>query len=210
MITRTKTRLPDLLLASCLCFAAACDDHDHEHDDDHDHENEVITTVTLLFTPSGGGTAITATFDDPDGDGGEAPTVDDIELAEGDYAMTVAFENGLESPPEDITAEVMDEADEHQVFFTGSAVDGPASDQPGAPLVHAYDDMDAEGAPIGLANTIAATAGSGTLTVTLRHLPPVGGVPAKTPDLAAEVKSGGLGSIGGDNDVHVDFDVAIE
>jgi len=162
---------------------------------------ELITTVTLAFTPAGGGAAIVAEFDDPDGDGGEPPTIDPIDLPAGDYELAVGFENRLEDPPEIITDEVSDEADEHQVFFTGTAVDGP--------LIHAYDDEDADGLPIGLVSTITAVAGTGVLTVTLRHLPPVNDVTVKVAGLAEDVAADGITSIGGETDASVDFDVTV-
>ncbi|HUH01176.1 MAG TPA: hypothetical protein VML75_04225 [Kofleriaceae bacterium] len=195
-----------LILGASLSMTAACDDHGH----DHDHPQELITTVALTFAPVGGGTAIVAEFDDPDGDGGDPPTVDPIALTAGAYTLTVAFENRLEDPPEDITLEIADEADEHQVFFTGTAVDGPASDQPAAPLMHAYDDTDANGLPIGLANTINASAGNGDLVVTLRHLPTLNDMAQKTADLAGQVEADGFGAIGGDNDAQVTFTVTVQ
>jgi hypothetical protein len=185
---------------------AACGD-----DGGTSNENEVFTTVTLTFTPQGPGTPVIAAFDDPDGDGGAAPTIDPIRLAAASmYTMAVTFENRLESPPEDITAEVADEADEHQVFFTGTAVDGPAAYNPGAPLTHTYADQDINGLPIGLSNTIVAAVGTGELTVTLRHLPPVNETPVKTADLAQQVAGAGFSTIGGSTDVQVDFDVTVE
>jgi hypothetical protein len=164
--------------------------------------------VILTFTPAGGGAAVVAEFDDPDGDGGDPPTVDPVNLpGDTSYTLTVAFENRLESPAEDITAEVADESDQHQVFLTGSAVDGPASDEPTAPLTHTYDDEDANGLPIGLTNTIDATSGTGELVVTLRHMPPVNAEPVKTADTAADVAEGGFAAIGGNSDASVTFDV---
>jgi len=172
---------------------------------------EVITTVTLTFTPGALGTTVIAEFDDPDGDGGDPPTIDPIDLVDGaTYTLTVGFENRLEDPPEDITVEVEDEGDEHQIFFTGTAVDGPASDQPGAPLTHSYDDQDANGLPIGLSNTIVAATGTGELTVTLRHMPPVNETPTKTADSAMQVSEGGFSAIGGETDAQVDFDVTVQ
>jgi hypothetical protein len=189
-----------------VCLLVACGEDPHEH-----NENEVITTVILTFTPAGGGAAVVAEFDDPDGDGGEAPTVDPVDLTDGTtYALTVGFENRLEDPPEVITEEVADESDQHQIFLTGSAVDGPASDNPGAPLTHTYDDEDANGLPIGLENTIVAAAGTGELTITLRHLPPVNDVAVKTAELAAEVADGGFAAIGGSSDAEVDFDATVQ
>lgn len=192
-----------LAAASVLLLTAACGDDDGEGD-----EQEVITTVILTFTPPGGGTPTVVEFDDPDGDGGAAPTVDPLNLMGGvAYTATVAFENRLESPAEDITAEVRDESDEHQVFFTGSAVNGPASDRPSAPLTHAYGDMDTAGLPIGLSNTITTAAGTGDLVVTLRHLPPVNEQPQKVADLAGQVRSGGFDGLAGETDVQVTFAV---
>ena len=196
-----------LLVSLCSLLAIGCGHADDGHDD---HENEVITTVSLSFTPAGGGAAIVAAFDDPDGDGGDPPTIDTIDLVAGAYTAALVFENGLESPPEDITEEIADESHEHQIFFTGSAVDGPASDNPGAPLAHSYADQDVNGLPIGLVNTFTATAGAGELTVTLRHLPPVGGTAVKTEDIAADVREGGFSAIAGTSDSQVNFSVVVQ
>jgi hypothetical protein len=186
------------LLSAILLLAACGDDGGPDG-----NENELITTVILTF--QGGASEDTFEFDDPDGDGGDPPTIDPLNIPAGTYTVTVAFENRLESPPEDITAEVADESDEHQVFLTGTAVDGPASDQPGAPFTHTYADQDANGLPVGLENTIVAGSGTGELTVTLRHMPPVNDQPTKTADTAASVRDGGFSSIGGQNDVQVTF-----
>ena len=97
-------------LFSSLVVVTGCDDpHDHGG-----NENEVITTVSVTFTPSGGGAAQIFEFNDPDGDGGDAPIVDAIDIGPGDYGVAVSFENRLEDPPEDITEEIMDEADERR------------------------------------------------------------------------------------------------
>lgn len=190
-----------------LLFGAACG---HDDDHGHDHENEVITTVVLAFTPTAGGSTQEFEFNDSDGDGGDAPIIDDVSLAAGAYTLEVSFENRLESPAEDITEEVEDESDEHQLFFTGSAVNGDTSDNVGAPLEHSYADEDGDGNPIGLVNTIDAAVGNGELTVILRHLPPVGDAPAKVSDLAEQVRNGMLGTIGGSTDVQVTFPISVQ
>jgi hypothetical protein len=167
-----------------------------------ENEQEIITTVILTFTPQAGGAPIVAVADDPDGDGGNPETVDPITLPAGIYNLVVAYENRLETPAENITAEIADEATEHQVFFTGPA--------PGTFLTHGYADMDDNGLPIGLANVVQPTGpGVGTLVVTLRHLPPINDVPTKTATLAAEVQAGGLGAIGGDTDRQATFQVTV-
>lgn len=177
-----------------------------------ENENEVITSVVLDFTPTGtgGGLPATFTFNDPDGDGGAAPTVDTIDLTYGvTYTATVKFENRLETPAEDITAEVADESDQHQIFFTGTGVSGPASAPPSAALVHTYADLDANGLPIGLANSFMVRGGSGNLTVTLRHMPPVNDQPTKTAAAATTVKDSGFAILGGSTDAQVTFPVQI-
>jgi len=194
------------LVSSTLLFAACSDDEDGGAV----NENEVITTVSLTFAPAGGGSSITAAFDDPDGDGGAAPTVDPIALTAGTtYAVTVRFLNKLETPPGEITDEVRDESDQHQVFFTGTAVNGPATNAPTAPLTHSYADTDAADLPIGLSNTIVAAAGTGSLIVTLRHMPPVNGTAAKVAGLAGRVKTGGIEALPGDTDAQVTFAVTV-
>ncbi len=194
-----------MMITALLATAACGGDSDLA-----DNENEVITTVTLTFTPAADGVPMTFEIDDPDGDGGAAPTVDSIELAPGIYSLAVGLENRLEMPAEDITAEVADEGDEHQLFFTGSAVDGPATANPGAPLMLTYSDQDRNALPIGLTLSVNAIEGTGELIVTLRHLPPLNDEPAKTAELAAEVRDGGFAAIGGSTDAQVSFPVTVQ
>lgn len=199
-------RFASLTLTTTLALAGCSDPVKNTN------ANEVISRVTLHFEPNGtiGGTQVIAVANDPDGDGGEPPVIDPIVLPSDSYIVAVKFENALEDPPEDITSEVADESDEHQVFFTGSAVNGPASDQPSASLRHSYIDEDANGLPIGIQNQIfAEAAGTGELTITLRHLPPSNGVATKTADLAETVKTGGFGAIGGESDASVTFPVTV-
>jgi hypothetical protein len=191
-------KLPLLLLLAL----AACDVHGHG-------EQEFISAVQLTFTPAGG-TAIVAESVDPDGDGGSPPTSQPINLAAGTtYTLTVVFENRLGTVPEDITKEIRDEADEHQVFFTGTAVNGPATSNTTGPLTHSYADMDGNGFPLGLTNTIVTAAGTGTLNVRLQHMPAKPG-PGKSADTATQVKDGGFAAIGGDPDADVNFAVTVQ
>ena len=193
-----------LFLASAPGCGDVGDDHGHHH-----HEHEVFTTVTLTFTPATGD-PIVATWKDPENDG--SPVIDPINLVNGEtYEVAVTFFNELELPVEEVTPEIRDEDDEHQVFFFGTAVSGPSSDTADAPLEQAYDDADDNGFPIGLANTFSAVAaGSGTMTVVLRHMPTVNGETVKTAALADDVKSGGVTALPGATDITVDFDVTVE
>ena len=149
---------------SLALLVSACVDTDPD-----ENPQEVFTTVALTFTPQGGGDDVVAEFLDLNGD----VTIDPIGLTNGEtYDLSVEFFNELEDPIEDVTLEIMDEDDEHQVFFTGGAID--------TLVTHTYSDMDGGGLPVGLDNEVAATAaGTDTFTVTLRHLPPEDGTPVK-------------------------------
>jgi len=82
-------------------------------------EEEVINQIVLTFTPGEGGDAETATWFDEDGEGLGAPSIDDIELAEGiTYDMTIALTITLGMEVEDVTAEIQEEDDEHMFFFS--------------------------------------------------------------------------------------------
>jgi hypothetical protein len=204
-VMRTLLSLASLLSGSLL--VACGDDGGTECSN---CPQELITTVTLTLTPAGGA-PIVAEFDDADGDGGDPPMIDSIALvANTTYSVTVGFQNRLETPPEEITDEVRDEAVDHQVFFTGDSVNGPASDRPTAAITHTYSDTDDNGLPIGLSNQFVVGSGAaGDLIVTLRHMPPINDQPTKTADTAAMVKSGGFSAISGENDAQVTFPVAI-
>lgn len=205
---RLKRIRTALLLALVALGLSACPD---TNDPKETNEGEVITTVTLSFAPQGGGTAIAASYSDPESDGN--PVIDPIVLTSGaDYDLSVRFLNELETPPEEITGEVDAESDQHQLFFTGTSVEGPATPaNPSAVVTHAYADTDVNGFPVGLANVIATTGtGGGTFIVTLRHLPPESGNPVKTGTLAADVAAGGIEAIPGDTDVSVTFDLTVE
>jgi hypothetical protein len=172
-------------------------------------DNEVITTVILELTPAGGGVPVSFEFDDADGDGGDPPVIDPVLLDAGDYTLAVRFQNRLEDPAEEITEEVDDESDQHLLLFTGTAVVGPATDNLSGPLAHEYADQDANGLPIGLTNDITATPGTGTLTVTLRHMPPEE-PPVKAADTVDTARDDGIDAIGGSTDASVSFDVTIQ
>jgi hypothetical protein len=197
-------RLPSLLSLMAL-FGCSDVTQDHRHD----HENELITTVTLTLTA--GEETLTASWADPELDGD--PIIDTLTLTEGTiYDTSISFLNEAKEPAEDITEEIADEAEEHQVFLTGVAVEGPATEANVDALVfHAYSDQDANGNPIGLENMLeAVVSGSGELIVTLRHLPEEDGQAAKSSDLSEVLATEGFAGIGGDTDVQVAFPLLVE
>jgi len=190
---------------------------------DDGNESEVITTLRLTFTPQGGGTPVVAAFTDLDGDGGMSGTADPIVLANGiTYDLAVEFLDELQDPPADITAEVKEEAEQHQVFINGNAVVGPATFVSlGGIVEHAYADTEStygpnavgEDLPVGLANTIT-TLKLGDLDrhydfwVTLRHMPDLNGEPQKVPDLADALRR--QEPLPGDVDAFVQFEIAVQ
>jgi hypothetical protein len=97
----------------------------------------------------------------------------------------------------------MEEAEEHQFFFTGDATQGllavsyadKESDYPNG-------NKEGEDLPVGIKTTVVASeAGSGSLVVTLKHLPPVNDVVVKAPN---------IGLSAGDTDIEVNFDVTVQ
>jgi len=177
-----------VFVAAALTFSCADDndsnpmgpdDHDHhddDHDDDdhHDHgpgEVQLITTLQAPLTPQGGGSSLTVQLQDLDGEGGNAPVVDRIVVDAGTvYDGSIQELNELESPPEDITEEIREEAEAHQLFYETLGGFAPAT--------VAYADKESDyvtnsGAdhPVGLkfTLTVPANARNGQFRVSQSH-----------------------------------------
>lgn len=152
-----------LILFLTLGLITSCSDDDNPTPV---NAEEVITTLTLTLTPQGGGTSVVMQSRDADGDGPNAPviTVSGALAASTTYIGSVQFLNELESPAEDITEEVEEEANEHQVFYSFLGTSGSTV---------IYDDMDGNGDPLGVNITLNSGAAStgNTLIVTLKHEP---------------------------------------
>lgn len=145
-----------ILMTSALLTACEKDN------DPEENEEELITTMKLTFTPTGGGTALTYEFSDPDGPGGTAPTQDEIVLAPStSYNVAVQLLNESETPAEDITLEVEEEADAHRFYYQPSG---------GSNIAVSGLDNDPNGVPLGINSTwTTGAAANGTIVVTLRH-----------------------------------------
>jgi hypothetical protein len=153
------------------------------------NDEELITTVILTLTQESGDQVVLTTVD-LDGDGPDEPETTVVgNFAENtQYTGAVQFLNETEDPAEDITEEVIEEAEEHQVFYTISE---------GLNITTTYVDFDSNDNPLGVNITLeTGEASSGSLTVTLRH------EPVKPND--------GLDSAGGETDIATSFDVTIE
>jgi len=151
-------KLFSLLALSALVFTSCSDDDDAPQVI---NEEEVITTMTVTLADANGNVR-TLTVVDADGDGPTPPVtnVDDLD-ANTTYSGSVVFLNQLEDPAENITEEVAEEDEEHQVFYVPSS---------GLNITVDYNDQDPNGNPLGLDFTLTTgDASSGTLTVTLVH-----------------------------------------
>jgi len=193
----------NILLYSLLSLVifTACEDDDVVPEEE--EEMEVITDLTLVFT-SDAGAVVTASAQDPDGEGvQELVVLDEIQLQAGtNYTLTFDIMNNLETPGESIGEEIAEEDDEHQIFFawTEGAFSNPTGngniDNASDPVN--YNDADGNGNPLGL-NT-SWTAGDPTtaasFTVRLQHQP--------------DVKTSTSGANDGDTDFELQFRLTIQ
>lgn len=127
-------------------------------------ETELITTVRLTFTNPVSGVSSTFNWKDADGDGGQAPVADQINLSQLiTYTVSVSVLDESKNPAEDITEEIEAEKDEHLFVFTPSGISG---------FTMTATDVDSQGKPVGLTATAVSTnPGTGSLRVVLKHEP---------------------------------------
>ena len=185
-------------IACVISFATLFISCSNENDATPVNEEELITTITAVFTPEGGGSAVTLNSRDLDGDGPNAPeiTISGPFAQNTTYNGVVAFTNESVSPAEDITTEIVAEAEDHQIFYqtTGSLPDFIYSTT--------AENLDANGKPIGLQTVFTTTtAATGVLKISLIHLP------NKT---AEGVATGDPTNAGGNTDATEEFTVRVE
>ena len=171
-----------------------------------ENEVEVITDVTLTFTNTQNpNDIVTASAQDPDGEGvQELAILGDITLdTNKTYTLTYTISNNLESPGEDIGAEILEEDNEHQFFyaFSNNAFTNPLGDGniDSASDAIVYNDTDENGLPVGLSTewtTSSTTLSGGTFTARLQHQP--------------GVKTATSGSTDGDTDFNLTFVLNIQ
>lgn len=173
-----------LVATAILVLSASCLKDDAP---DGPSDQELITTVVVAFT-DGAGMVSTFEFADLDGPGGLPAVKDEINLkANTNYGLVVTFfDNSDIANPVNITEEVLEEAEEHQVCYevTGAV---------GTPVII---DKDANNKPLGLGATLqTGTAGTGSLKIILKHEPDKNAAnPCST----------------GETDVEVSFNVVIQ
>lgn len=167
---------------------------------------ELITKATLTFTPSNGGTAVSVSATDPDGEGVQDLAADGpVTLIGGTtYDLTISLINELASPDEegyDISDEVKEEGAEHIFLFswTNDLFSSPTGngniDNRADEVI--YSDNDSNNLPIGLKTrwTTAASSRNGNFRLVLKHQP--------------DLKNGISGVNIGETDMDITFTVNI-
>ena len=154
------------------------------------NEYELITTLRVTLTEKISGTQSVFEFQDLDGEGGQPPSkFDQIILGKGtSYDCNLELLNESADPIDNITAEILQEGEDHEIFLSAT----------NSLVVFSDLSKDLNSLPIGLSSTWTTpdTSGNGTLTITLKHKP---GTKASG-DLVTK----------GDTDVSIDFTLAVQ
>ncbi|WP_026954228.1 hypothetical protein [Algoriphagus vanfongensis] len=199
---KTLQKLPLYLLSAGVFAFASCESDDPVIEND----GELITDVTLHFTEldeAGNPTGPAMTFTAYDSEGievGTAPTVETVNLASGkSYLLEIEVANSIEN--EDITEEILEESDEHQFYFLGSAFVGTT-----APLTYSYNDDNGE--LIGVKGTVMVVESPATnnaqIRIILRHDLDKNYPGADNPNFE------NYNSAGGESDLDITFPLVIE
>jgi hypothetical protein len=157
------------------------------------NEEEVITTVRATLVPQNGGATIILESKDLDGDGPNEPviTVSGALDKNKTYAATLEILNETESPADNVTLEILEEAVDHQFFFSFTNNIATAT----------YTDQDSNGNPVGVKfNVLTGSAGAGSFTIILRHEPN---------KAATGVNTGDISNAGGATDLQITFDITV-
>ena len=156
-------------------------------------DNELITTVQLVFTDATN-QSTTFTFQDKDGDPKTtADKFDKIILNRNtDYTLAIKVLDETKSPALDLTKQIDEESDSHLFIYKIN---------PASLLNLMAADLDKNGIPVGLKNSVKTqyAAGTGKFRLILKHQPPVNGKKIKTGD-----------EEGGSTDIDLEFDLTIK
>lgn len=161
-------------------------------DDSHPvNEEELITNVSIVFNSTTSQDQVILTFEDLDGDGPNAPVYNST----GSFDVNQIYDAqiSVSNPQENITEEILEEADDHQFFYF--ATDGFLAD-------FEYKDLDNSDLPIGLEFQLKPSniSQDGKFSLILRHLPNKSGV---------GVSQGNISNAGGSTDLNIQFPVTV-
>lgn len=157
------------------------------------NEEEVINEIKITLKDDNNQTYILS-YIDSDGPGPVAPVINTNVLPSNTKLTgSVTFENTLNNPVEKITDEILDEGNDHQLFYSFKGTPAPEV---------TYKDQDSNGKPIGLQIEMN-TKGQyfGIMTFVLRHQPDKD---------ASGVSTGDITNAGGTTDAEIIFNVTVE
>jgi len=178
-------RPASLLLALLILGFTSCEFH---HDEVYE---EPITSLTYIFTPDNG-TTVVLQYLDRDGEGGQPAVINSGSLAPSTTYQGQLQLNSLGKHIPDTTS-IARNPENYQVFFLP---------QNGLELQAGYNDLDANGSPVGLKTTIhTGPSSEGRLMVIIKRNPDKS---------AAGVVDGNITNAGGKTSFEVSFDVRIE
>ena len=167
-----------MLLGGALLTSCSDDDEAPEAE----NEVETFTDVVLIFTNNDDNTdVVRARANDPDGLGvRDLMVLDTVELTQGvTYTLTLELTNSLNTEEPDLGAEILDEDDDHQFFFsfTNNAFANPTGDGNIDNATHAlnYKDEDENDIPVGLVTewTAGDELSNGEFRILLKHQPKI-------------------------------------
>ena len=183
---KRKIKSQIMMLFSVSLIMTACKKDDVKPEDS--NEEELITTVQLKIKESGTNTINTFSWKDVDGVGGNPPVKQDITLSPNkSYEVEVGFLDESKMPAKDITDEVKEEANDHEVFFQSSS----------SFIAITRTDKDSKNLPLGLQSSwVTGVAASGNVKVILKHKP--------------GTKAAGDGADKGETDIEVTFQVEVK
>ncbi|WP_299817862.1 hypothetical protein [uncultured Pontibacter sp.] len=175
-----------LVMGSLLFTATSCSDDDPEPITE---EQELITTLKITLVPEGKSQSVEGTYSDPDGEGGNDATANTLNLeANTVYNATIKLLDESKTPTVDLTGEVEEEGDEHELFYELLE---------NLNLGITKTDIDKNNRPLGLKARIQTNGSStGKLRITLKHQP---GLKGNTSDITK-----------GETDVQATFDVVVQ
>jgi hypothetical protein len=182
---KRKMKTLAMMFMSLSLFMTACKKDDVKPDDS--NEEELITTVLVKIKDKSTNAITTSSWKDIDGDGGIAPVIQPIALsANKTYELELDFLDESKNPAEDITEEIKEEADDHEIFYQLS----------NALVTITRTDKDTKNLPLGLkADLVTAGTGSSTLTIILKHKP--------------GTKAAGDNAAKGETDIEVNFPLTV-
>lgn len=148
---------PLVIIAVFSSLLISCDPSNPNNPND----QEIITSVVITATE--GPNTYQFAYTDPDGNGGNIPTIDTIFLSPLKiYEVSIQLIDETKTPDDTLTNAILAEAEDHQFFYNIS----------GANLTNTYNDADVNALPIGLVVTwTTGSASIGNLVLTLKHQP---------------------------------------